>query len=106
MGCNSLPKNTNRKEYNSVRDYVSINISGMTYIELQGRLNNQKPPEYFPDGGLFDLPYYRDNPGSDFSKYNGYMMEISNKLNNLINRYEHTDMVEDFYLWSVRNYDE
>ena len=87
FGCNSLPKNVTQKEYDSVRDYVSVNIAGMTYSELYFRINQQKPPQYHSDGGLLNLPYYKDEPGSNFSEYNKYMMEISNKMAKLTNGY-------------------
>ena len=36
IGCNSLPKNITQKEYNSVRDFVSIKVSGLSYLVLYG----------------------------------------------------------------------
>jgi hypothetical protein len=106
IGCNSLPKNVAREEYNSVRDHVSMNIAGLTYSELLSRLSRQKPPQYYPDGGLFDLPYYKEEPGSNFSEYNNYLMEISNKMNQLVDGYGRTDQVESFYSWAIRKYDD
>jgi hypothetical protein len=106
IGCNSLPENVTQREYDSVRDYISVNISGMIYSALLLRMNQQSPPRYYPDGGLFDLPYYKDEPGSNFSEYNEYMMEISNKINELTNEYRRTDQAEDFYSWAIKNYND
>ena len=103
IGCNSLPENVSREEYNAVRDYVSMKIAGMPYLQLYEKLNSQEPPQYNYD--RYGLPYRRQTPGSDYVKYNDYMMEISNKMNQLTRRYNQTDRAEDFYPWSVRNYD-
>jgi hypothetical protein len=69
------------EEYNAVRGYVSMNIAGMTYAELIQKLNKQPPPKVYRNDGLFAAPYYRDEPGSDYSKYNDYMMTVSSKVN-------------------------
>jgi len=106
FGCSSLPKKITREEYNSVRDYVSGRISGMSYLELSERLSRQTPPQYHPDGGFLDFPYSEEQPGGhDFSEYNKYMMEISNKMNQLTSGYKQTDHIESFYTWAIRNYD-
>jgi hypothetical protein len=101
-GCSSLPQNVTREEYNKVRDYVSIMISGMPYLEIYDQLKKQEQPKYYYD--RFGLPYSVDAPGSDFDKYNEYMMEISNKINQLSKGYNLSDKAEDFYPWAVRNY--
>jgi hypothetical protein len=106
IGCNSLPNNVTQEEYNSVRDYVSMKIAGMTYSELYFRINQQNPPQYYPDGGVFNLPYYKEEPGDNFSEYNKYMMEISNKMNRLTSRYKRTGQMENFYSWAIGNYTE
>ena len=107
FGCNSLPKNVAQEEYNSVRDYVSRRISGMSYLELSERLARQTPPQYYPDGGFLNLPYYKEQPGGyNYSEYNEYMIQISNKMDRLTNGYNRTDQVEGFYTWAVKNYDD
>jgi hypothetical protein len=106
IGCSSLPKNATQEEYNSVRDYVSMKIAGMTYSELYFRINQQSPPQYYSDGGVFNLPYYKEEPGNNFSEYNKYMMEISNKMNRLTSRYKRTGQMENFYSWAIGNYTE
>jgi hypothetical protein len=68
-------------------DYVSMEIAGMTYSELYFRINQQRPPQYYPDGGFLNLPYYKEEHGSNFSEYDKYMMEIGNKMNQLTNGY-------------------
>ncbi|MDR2596807.1 MAG: hypothetical protein LBC76_05730 [Treponema sp.] len=101
IGCNSLPKNVSRKEYDAVRDYVSIKIAGMPYWKLYEKFRSQEPPQYYFDS--YGLPYRRETQGSDYVKYNEYMMEISNKMNQLTRDYNITDRAEDFYSWAIRN---
>ncbi|MDR2941510.1 MAG: hypothetical protein LBV17_02850 [Treponema sp.] len=83
IGCNSVPKNVTKEGYNKVRDYVSIEVSGMPYLKLYGLLVVV---------------------GNDYEKYNDYMIEISNKMNQLVYYYNQTDLVEEFYSWVVNNY--
>jgi hypothetical protein len=102
IGCSSLPKNVSREEYNSVRDYVSIKIAGMPYWKLYDKLRSQEPPQYYFNRVGF--PYRRQTQGSDYVKYNDYMMEISNEMNRLTRGYDITDRAEDFYSWAIRNW--
>ena len=97
IGCNSLPKNVSREEYNAVRDYVSIEIAGIPYLQLYDKLKSQEP--YYDKA---DWPYKRATPVSDYTKYNEYMIEISYKMNRLTSRYDLSDRAEDFYSWAVR----
>ena len=102
ISCNSLPKNVSQEEYNYVRDYVSLDISGLPYFELCERFKNQSPPQYYyPNEGL---PYYTETPGSDFSKYNEYIIKISNEMGQLMSGYKRTDQAENFCLWAIRTY--
>jgi hypothetical protein len=38
------------------------------------------------------------------NSHNNYMMEISNKMNQLTGEYEKTDQIENFYTWVIGNY--
>jgi hypothetical protein len=100
IGCNSLPRNVSRKEYDAVRDYVSIKVSGLPYWKLYEELKKQEPPRFYYDGDVW--PHYTEAPGSDYVKYNEYMLEISVKMNRLTSRYNKTDRAEDFYSWAVK----
>jgi hypothetical protein len=101
ISCNTLPKSISQEEYNSVRDYISIDIAGMPYLELCEILRNQSSPQYYSDESL---PYYRVPHGSDFSKYSEYVMKISNVMNQLMSGYKLTDQTDNFYSWAIRNY--
>ena len=103
IGCNSLPKNVSRQEYNAVRDYVSIKVAGMTYLKLYENLKNQEPQYYYDSEGKMQ---HRETPlGSDYKKNNGDIMKIGYTMNQLTRGYKLTEQEEGFYSWSVRNYE-
>jgi len=98
-GCSSLPKNIPPDEYNSVRDYISISISGMPYIDLYEGLRRQAPSSY--GGNKFENQY----GGYTLYEYNDFMRIINNTMNLLTREYEKTGQEERFYTWAVTKYD-
>ena len=113
IGCSSLPKNVTQKEYDAVRDYVSVKISGMTYWVLLDNLERQEAPKFYYDGARassagnqFFLDYPKEKTGSQFLEYHKYVMKISRKMQQLADRYKRVGQPEDFYTWTTQNYEE
>jgi hypothetical protein len=81
-GCLSYYNKVDQYDYARVRDYVSFKVSGMSYSQLEKELDT---------GRKIRLENKRS--------------EIYSKLNVLVNDYQKAETSEDFYRWTLSNYD-
>ena len=105
IGCRTLPENVSEKEYNSVKDYVSIKLSGLNYHNLTERIINYRSASQ-SNSPVDRSVTQNDKNDAILEKYNQYMHEVNYNVKELLKAYKRTEMVEDFYNWAIKNYDD